>query len=882
MVSTTYSTGSWLGIVRSGSVVVLDGQTDPEIVNHLWNYLGQEPTIHGVLNEVTEKFGTGLTGMPDFAVVVQSDRLHAILRGDITLLAHSEAGTELVSGRDVTTWSERSLPLADSIELTLAEPGVDHGTLVLPLGEGVVRLQALTILAGAAGRRIANTYDVDEAATVPSGAEAVPPAGDAQLFVADATPFAGAPDNEAAPFIEEAPFSEMEAGADVSGDDAPERDSDREQESEPEWAAEPENPGEASQDVTGDSVPDSTVSDNTVPDDSEPENTVPDDILLDNTVPEIHVADDSLSENPVADDSLSEIPVADDSESDSFGIFDSIDESPAEPEPALLGSSDEPAADFDAADESPDAESVSAHNEQDAIYPDPGNPDLGNPEAENPDAHEPDAGDLAGAGVDEADPDDDETLASFAKAAEAADAEWNAQLAPMDAAAHHGAEDDLSLTIRPDMGDEMDQSDDTAEAEEPEQEQELEPEEAAGEREAADSSPPTADGKSATAAEEPVDDGFTINYDYLFGATTMAQSVEAAAVRLDENGQPVRPENLEPVLPPRPPQPPMAGSGEAGPSGTGMTADSDVPADGGWPGASDDSAGGDLQAHAPGEAPAPEGAPFPTQAGEPESLLIDSVPWSNTGSRAEAANAQSAQAGPADYVTAQSAQETAGQYDPALDDPALGAAAAAGDAVTPSNGSVNNGGNVNGGYDPDHDGHTVVRGDFSRDGQPAAAAPLESRPPTGPMVLARMCPNGHANPPSRAQCSGCGAAINSEPREVGRPRLGTMHISTGELVELDHSLIIGRQPSVSRVMGGAMPRLVQVKSGNDDISRSHVEVRLDGWEVLLVDLKATNGTVLVREGQAPRRLSQGEEAILLNGDIAELGDGVSLLFDGLL
>ncbi|WP_233668200.1 hypothetical protein [Arthrobacter sedimenti] len=49
-----------------------------------------------------------------------------------------------------------------------------------------------------------------------------------------------------------------------------------------------------------------------------------------------------------------------------------------------------------------------------------------------------------------------------------------------------------------------------------------------------------------------------------------------------------------------------------------------------------------------------------------------------------------------------------------------------------------------------------------------------------------------------------------------------------------------------------------------------------------MDLKATNGTVLVREGQAPRRLGQGEEAILLNGDIAELGDGVTLLFDGLL
>ena len=92
MVSTTYSTGSWLGIVRSGSVIVLEAHTDPAIVTGLWDFLGQEPTIHGVLNEVTRQFGTGLTGLPDFAIVVQSDRLHAILRGEMTLLARTGEG----------------------------------------------------------------------------------------------------------------------------------------------------------------------------------------------------------------------------------------------------------------------------------------------------------------------------------------------------------------------------------------------------------------------------------------------------------------------------------------------------------------------------------------------------------------------------------------------------------------------------------------------------------------------------------------------------------------------------------------------------------------------------------------------------------------------
>jgi pSer/pThr/pTyr-binding forkhead associated (FHA) protein len=118
--------------------------------------------------------------------------------------------------------------------------------------------------------------------------------------------------------------------------------------------------------------------------------------------------------------------------------------------------------------------------------------------------------------------------------------------------------------------------------------------------------------------------------------------------------------------------------------------------------------------------------------------------------------------------------------------------------------------------------------------------------------------------------------------QVPRPRLGRLRLSTGDVIDLDESLVIGRQPSVSRVQGGVMPRLVQVASPGGDISRSHVEVRLEGWHVMLCDLKATNGTVLIREGQPPRRLAQNEMAIVLDGDIAELGDDVSLRFEEIL
>lgn len=232
-------------------------------------------------------------------------------------------------------------------------------------------------------------------------------------------------------------------------------------------------------------------------------------------------------------------------------------------------------------------------------------------------------------------------------------------------------------------------------------------------------------------------------------------------------------------------------------------------------------------------APDPAPAPAPAPASAPAGGLIDSVPWSTGGATP----------------------------------PARG--------PVPAPASDDDGG--------DHDGQTIMKSELAgMAAHPAPAAGPGAAGSTGPMVLARVCGQGHANPPTHAQCAACGQPLPSDAVQVPRPRLGRMRVSSGELVDLEQSLVIGRQPSVSRVQGGVMPRLVQVASPSGDISRSHVEVRLEGWHVMLCDLKATNGTVLVREGQQPRRLAQNEMAILLDGDIAELGDGISLRFEEIL
>lgn len=252
---------------------------------------------------------------------------------------------------------------------------------------------------------------------------------------------------------------------------------------------------------------------------------------------------------------------------------------------------------------------------------------------------------------------------------------------------------------------------------------------------------------------------------------------------------------------------------------------------------------------APAEEPAAAPAPAPASGPGIPAGLIDSVPWRTGGEQADPATPPTPRGpgpvAPPSLFTPPAPQRQAG--------------------------------------DADHDGQTIMKSELAgRAAGRSEQPPTIKDPGTGPMVLARVCPQGHANPPTNGQCAYCGEALPGDGVQIRRPRLGRVRLSTGELIDLDQSLIVGRQPSVSRVQGAVMPKLVQVASPGGDISRSHVEVRLEGWHVMLCDLKATNGTVLLREGQAPRRLAQGEMAILFDGDIAELGDGVQLRFEELL
>lgn len=642
MAATNYTSGTWLGVIRSGTAVLLGPGSSPDLAQSLWDLLGKTPEVHEVLHAVTSGFGVSLAQIPSFGIVDFHGSLRVFLRGDLDLNVQLPSGSVELNGRDVTTWTERRLGAPEGYVLTVAGDG-QPGT-VLPLGEGVVLLQSLTVaFAGPVAEAAASAPATAGAVREHSVPEPMV-AGPAVTASAEAEPDVLEPEGELAPEVaahaEAEPGSEIPIGAEL----------DQEQESEPERPAEPSSTAETESEVSAETV---------------------------------------------------------------------------------MGVTDE--------------DSHYAADNQD--------------NAENPESAQPEA------------------PASFADQVPAHELT--------------GSYDHLweKTVVR--------RIEDAAVRDEPEEED-----------------PADAESQSAEepSAENPAAEAHAAQN--LSGEST---SGESAASESESS---------------RPASQAFSGFSLAPP-------------------ASDESG-----------TPAPSAEPAPsTGLG---GGLIDSVPWRTGGTSTSGAQTPSS----FNFPPAPSAPASASISAP-VPTPAPGTGHESGQAPVPD------------GFDPDHDGETIMKSDLA--GMAPHPAPVrEPDAAVGPLVLARVCDRGHANPPTHAQCAVCRSPLPADAVQVARPRLGRMRVSSGELVDLDQSLVIGRQPSVSRVQGGGMPRLVQVASPSGDISRSHVEVRLEGWHVMLCDLKATNGTVLVREGQQPRRLAQNEMAILLDGDIAELGDDISLRFEEIL
>lgn len=146
--------------------------------------------------------------------------------------------------------------------------------------------------------------------------------------------------------------------------------------------------------------------------------------------------------------------------------------------------------------------------------------------------------------------------------------------------------------------------------------------------------------------------------------------------------------------------------------------------------------------------------------------------------------------------------------------------------------------------EPDHDGRTVV-----------GSAPEQTLSPPG---IA-------GQPPAPAVTS----------RPVAR-----LAFSTGEVVDVDRAVVVGRAPEAHRFASSDQPRLITVPSPQQEISSTHLEIRpgsgADHGAAVVTDMGSTNGTVLVQPGLPPEDLRAGIAVALVPGAILDLGDGVTI------
>ncbi len=166
----------------------------------------------------------------------------------------------------------------------------------------------------------------------------------------------------------------------------------------------------------------------------------------------------------------------------------------------------------------------------------------------------------------------------------------------------------------------------------------------------------------------------------------------------------------------------------------------------------------------------------------------------------------------------------------------------------------------------EHDGLTITVADLARQ----TSLP-EPRSDDGATVLAVHCPTGHPNPVALPVCRVCQQPIaDRTTSSIHRPVIARMIFDSGLIVDVDRPQLIGRRPTVAADAGGEIPNLVALPSPEGDLSRQHVAVHVEGWDVLVEDLGSTNGTELELPGQPPVRLRSHEQTLATQGSTVVL------------
>lgn len=158
----------------------------------------------------------------------------------------------------------------------------------------------------------------------------------------------------------------------------------------------------------------------------------------------------------------------------------------------------------------------------------------------------------------------------------------------------------------------------------------------------------------------------------------------------------------------------------------------------------------------------------------------------------------------------------------------------------------------------------------------------EVTPADAPLVKGVLCANGHFNHPQARYCSVDGISMvhrTLAPVQRPRPTLGVMVSDDGSAYPLDHDYLVGREPDGDEgVISGELTPLY-LEDAERSVSRVHAEIRLEGWDVTVVDRDSANGTYVAARGETEwRRLPSGRQETIAAGTRIAFGKRI-MTFD---
>lgn len=152
-----------------------------------------------------------------------------------------------------------------------------------------------------------------------------------------------------------------------------------------------------------------------------------------------------------------------------------------------------------------------------------------------------------------------------------------------------------------------------------------------------------------------------------------------------------------------------------------------------------------------------------------------------------------------------------------------------------------------------------------------------------PLVLGVYCKNMHFNDPRTPYCAGCGISMVQMTLSLFRglrPPLGVLFLDDGVTISLDADQLIGRDPGQSKEVSEGRARPLPLFDQEGTISRRHVLVTLDEWQVKIVDLGSVNGTAIKPPGTPDfQPIGQGTAVELEAGTTVRVGMSRTIRFE---